>query len=290
MTAEPGFRHEALLYADDDHLATSTSAFLRDGLAAGEAALVVVETRRIALLRAALGDDADAVRFVDMANVGRNPARIIPLWRRFLDEHDGVGRGVGEPVWPGRSPAELVECRVHEALLDVAFADSPGFHLLCPYDTGRLDPAVVDQARATHDGVDARRLLAEPLDPPAGAGARRLTFTRLWPVRRFVGDLAVAAGIDPAGVADVVLALDEVAANSLRHGGGRGTVAVWTEPGALVCEVTDRGCLRDPLAGRRAPVDGQLNGRGLWMANQLCRLLQLRTSAWGTTVRLHFSR
>jgi len=289
VTADDGFRHQALLYRDDRELAVSAGAFLREGLAADGPALVVTEARTIAVLRAALGTDAGAVQFADMASVGPNPARIIPLWRRFLDDHGGVGWGVSAPVWPGRSPAELVECHVHEALLDVAFADAPGFRLLCPYDAGRLEPAVVAQARAAHERADVGQLLAEPLDPPPGAPLR-LTFRRLWPVRHFVGGEAVAAGLDGPTVADVVLAVDEVAANSLRHGGGEGTVAVWTEPGALVCEVTDRGRLADPLVGRRAPVDGQIDGRGLWMANQLCRLLQLRSNAGGTTVRLHFSR
>jgi prepilin-type processing-associated H-X9-DG protein len=34
-------------------------------------------------------------------------------------------RGAGEPIWPERRPAELVECQRHESLLNVAFADGP---------------------------------------------------------------------------------------------------------------------------------------------------------------------
>jgi hypothetical protein len=34
------------------------------------------------------------------------------------------------------------------------------------------------------------------------------------------------------------------------------------------------------------PADGQPYGRGLWIANQLCDLVQIRSSAAGTVVRM----
>jgi hypothetical protein len=44
--------------------------------------------------------------------------------------------------------------------------------------------------------------------------------------------------------AALVLAVDEVATNSLRHGGGRGTLRIWRDADAVVCEVRDAaaGC------------------------------------------------
>jgi len=59
--------------------------------------------REFALLREVLGDGAERVRFEDMHRLGRNPARIIPAWREFLDESAPEGRpvrGIGEPIWP----------------------------------------------------------------------------------------------------------------------------------------------------------------------------------------------
>jgi anti-sigma regulatory factor (Ser/Thr protein kinase) len=91
-------------------------------------------------------------------------------------------------------------------------------------------------------------------------------------------------------IGDLVLAVNEVAANSIAHGGGSGTLRVWRDGGALVCEVSDRGHLDDPLADRRRPAPGQDGGRGLWLANQLCDLVQVRSFATGTTVRLHMHR
>ena len=55
----------------------------------------------------------------------------------------------------------------------------------------------------------------------------------------------------------------------------------------LLCEVQDRGRLRDPLAGRRRPDFTELGGQGLWITNQVCDLVQLRSFADGSAVRIH---
>jgi anti-sigma regulatory factor (Ser/Thr protein kinase) len=98
---------------------------------------------------------------------------------------------------------------------------------------------------------------------------------------------ATAAGLDPARTADLVLAVDEVATNSLPHGGGRGTLRIWREDGTLVCEVRDAGRLQNPMAGRERPTPERDGGRGLWMVNQLCDLVQLRSFPDGAAVRVH---
>jgi hypothetical protein len=38
-----------------------------------------------------------------------------------------------------------------------------------------------------------------------------------------------------------------------------------------------------------APSDGLPGGKGLWVVNQLCDLVQARTGPAGTTTRLHMS-
>src|SRR3954465_8060261 len=127
------FRHEALLYAGLDEFLEGLLPFIRGGVAAGEPVLAVLDTGKIAALRAQLNGDADAVHFADMAAVGANPARIIPAWRAFVDEHATDGRpmrGIGEPIYPARGAVELVECHRHEALLNLAFDGTPGFWLV----------------------------------------------------------------------------------------------------------------------------------------------------------------
>ena len=81
--------------------------------------------------------------------------------------------------------------------------------------------------------------------------------------------------------------MTEVATNSIRHGGGGGTLRIWRQEDALVCEVTDPGHITDPLVGRRTPSPATEAGRGLWLANQLCDLFQVRSGPGGTTIRLH---
>ena len=309
QTAET-FRHEALLYAGEVDFLTGVLPFIREGIAADEPVLVVVSAAKIGLLRSALGGQADRVAFADMADVGANPARIIPAWRDFVAGHDVArrrARGVGEPIWAGRKPVELIECQRHESLLNLAFGGAPAWWLLCPYDTSSLQAPVLEEAERSHPFVSesglARRSgtyyglehaaapfaapLPEPADPPAelafGSGA-------LAGLRELVSRAATAAGLDRDRTADLVLAVDEVATNSLRHGGGRGSLRIWQDADALVCEVRDAGRIEDPMAGRRRPALDRDGGRGLWLVNQLCDLVQLRSFPSGAVVRLHMWR
>ena len=76
-------------------------------------------------------------------------------------------------------------------------------------------------------------------------------------VRDTVARAAHAAGCDRDRVADLVLAVNEVATNAVEHGSGDAHVALWTGPGSreLLCEVHDGGRLLDLLPGRGpAPV------------------------------------
>jgi anti-sigma regulatory factor (Ser/Thr protein kinase) len=298
------FRHEALLYAGEHQLVDGVLQFLRDGVEAEEPTFVVLADRKITALKDALGDDAGRVQFADMDDVGANPARIIPAWRDFVDTYPGKRlRGIGEPIWAERTPAEMVECHRHEGLLNVAFADSPDFWLLCPYDTTTLDPADVQRACATHPhvagfpsddypGLDVHAgPFAEPLPPPSEEAAK-LAFDAdtLSALRRLVADATAHAGLAEQRAHDFVLAVNEIAANSIRHGGGQGMLRMWQDDGVLLADVQDAGRISKPLAGRERPDDGQSHGYGLWLANQLCDLVQVRTFPTGNLVRLHMHR
>jgi anti-sigma regulatory factor (Ser/Thr protein kinase) len=303
-----GFVHEVLLYEGTAGFLTATVPWIRAGLEAGEAVAVVAATAKLAALHDDLGADAGDVRFLDMVEVGRNPARIIPVWRAFVDEQVERGRpfrGLGEPVWAGRSPAELRECDVHEVLIGPAFRHGPPWQLLCPYDVAALHPSAIEMAHRSHpyvaEGLAARpsgRYLGDPADPfatplpPAPAGARTVDFAGgpYGPLRRFVAGQAAVAGLTGQRVDDVVLAVSELAANTVRHGSGAGTLRVWVAGRALICEVEDGGHPRwDPLVGRRCPTPEQPAGRGLWVVNQMCDLVQISTAAGRTTVRLHIA-
>jgi anti-sigma regulatory factor (Ser/Thr protein kinase) len=298
------FQHEALLYDGDAGFAAGALPFIREGLEAGEPMLVAVSAERIGLLRSELGAAAAAVEFVDMRGLGGNPGRIIPAWREFVATHrDGAIRGIGEPIWPGRSAEELVESQLHEALLNLAFADTDNFRLLCPYDRSALGEAVVREACCSHpsvvDGGHRRRSaayrgaellapFAAPLPKPRGP-SEVLAYDRaaMRDVRSVVAARCAAAGLRDRRAEDLVLAADEAAANSVRHGGGNGVLRTWEQDGALICEVRDHGRVADPLAGRSTPPPGEPSGWGLYIAHQVCDLVQVRSDDHGTVVRLH---
>jgi len=242
------------MYAGRDEFTERMGAFIRDGVAAGEPTLVVVSAAKIAPLRAELGADADGVLFADMADVGANPGRIIPAWREFVSEHAAAGRplrGIGEPIYPERGACELVECHRHEALLNLAFADTPSFWLVCPYDTEALPAEVVETAHRTHpsvvsagvaresalfDGLEAVAApFSDPLpEPPAGAAEVEVRLESLAALRRFVAAHADAV-LSRDRSDELLLAVNELATNTVRHGGGRGVLRIWREPDALVC-------------------------------------------------------
>lgn len=299
-----GFVHEALVYRGLDGFTSSVAPFIREGVERDEPVLVVVPTEKIERLRDELGADARPVRFVDMEVAGRNPAWIIPAWRKFVAANPGRPfRGVGEPIWAGRSPSELVECHIHESLLNVAFDRGPAWRLLCPYDASALPDDVIADAERNHpvvvrDGerapsaTYARPLGIEPLRAPLPApppDAERLGFEldSLTTVRRFAVERALAAGLRQERATDAVIAVNEVATNSTRYGGGRGTLRAWRENGTVLFEVEDGGTIDDPLVGREAAPPDRPGGRGLWMANRLCDLVQIRTTDGRTLVRLH---
>jgi len=305
------FTHEALPYSGDEDFVRQVGGFVREAVAEDEPVLVVVSARKIGLLRDLLGPDAEHVRFADMADVGLNPARIIPAWSEFVDDQSsrssGLFRGVGEPIWPGRSADQLAECQLHESLLNVAFGGGPAWWLACPYDVSSLDPDVIDEMYRTHpwvrtstgveestafrDVAEAPRPIGPPLPEPSHvADAFVVHVHRLDATRRRVARLARIFGLAKRRVDDLVLAVSEVATNSLRYGGGLGHARVWTFGDTFCFEIRDEGHIPSALAGRIRPTPGQPQGYGLWLANQVCDLVQIRTMESGSVVRLHMTR
>lgn len=300
-----GFQHDALIYADADEFLAGAMSFLRASLEAGEPALVAVSRVNTALLEGELGADAAAIRFAEMEQLGRNPARIIPFWREFVEENRGRRlRGIGEPVWPGREAAEIDECERHESLLNVAFAQPPAWSLLCPYDGRACGDEVLEKVAGSHgsvchDGLRERSgeyvagrdcFAGELSAQPAGAEAFEFDRDKLADVRRRVARAAERAGLLASDTADLVIAASELAANSVAHGGGSGILRTWRDEGRVLVEFEDGGSIEEPLAGRLRPEPTQEGGRGLWLANQLCDLVQIRSRPGRTTVRLRASR
>jgi anti-sigma regulatory factor (Ser/Thr protein kinase) len=294
------------MYAGDDGFVEGTAPFLREGLERDEAMLVVVAGRKIDALRSEIGPDSGRIDFADMSEVGANPARIIPAWREFADANAGRAlRGIGEPIFPERTADELIECQRHESLLNIAFADTPDFRLMCPYDVDAMGADVIEEAERSHPhlveqaggeryssayrGADA---IAEPFDaplpePPSDHESIAFGLGSLGPARDLVAARAEEAGVRRTKAEDLVLAVNELLTNTVRHAGGVGTLAVWRSNGTLLCEVRDDGRIEDPLAGRKLSPAAEVGGHGLWIATQLCDLVQLRATDAGNVIRIH---
>ena len=296
-------RHTALFYTDSAEYLSALSDFVLAGTAAGQQVLVAISQSGAAQLRQLLPEPNSRLAFADMAELGRNPARIMPAIEGFLaDLAVRPARYVGEPIWPGRTAAEVAEATLHEALINSALSGSD-VTVLCPYDVTGLPDQVVADARRTHPVlIEGGRQLPSasyagagnlpagcprPLRP-APAGAVTMPYRAdLRAVRDLVSLHATEAGLKADRVADIVLAVNEVAANTLQHTGGPGTVSVWLTDDEFICEIRDAGQITDPLAGRRLPAHDSPGGKGLWMVNQVCDLVELRSDSAGTVIRLH---
>jgi anti-sigma regulatory factor (Ser/Thr protein kinase) len=299
-------RHTAFFYSGEQEYLHGLHNFISDALSTSSPAVIAVPGPGLERIRAGLEDDLAHVQLTDMSELGANPARIIPAIRAAIDTQTGKTLYfVGEPVWGERSQDEICEAMRHEALVNRAFA-AARVHILCPYDVTAVDPAVLADAERTHRwlcsdgsprassayrGAKLPATCQAPLsEPPERAASLRFGAADLTRVRALVSEHAARAGLAVGRCGEAVLAVNEIATNSIRHGGGGGMLHSWHEHGRLTCQVSDTGRIGDPLAGRIRPDPQALSGRGLWLVNQLCDLVQIRTGAAGTTVRIHARR
>src|SRR5262249_25265288 len=126
-----------------------------------------------------------------------------------------------------------------------------------------------------------------PLPPPPGC-ADMLSYDRtdLAPVRRLVAGHAQGTGLAAERVSDLVLAASEIAANTVGHTSSGGTLYVWHDQHEVICQVHALGHSAD----RRLWPYGhspECRVHVLFLVNQVCVLVELRTGGAGTTVRMH---
>src|SRR6185437_3838387 len=128
-----------------------------------------------------------------------------------------------------------------------------------------------------------------PLPSPTNDAMYHTYRSDLSQVRALVLQHARQAGLTEGRANDLVLAVSEVAANTLRHTRSPGTLAIWHDAEEIICEIHDEGTITDPLVGRHKPPPGASGGHGLWLVRQVCDLVELISDADGTTVRMHMT-
>ncbi|MEV4709269.1 sensor histidine kinase [Actinoplanes sp. NPDC049316] len=306
MRPSPGVAgHAALFYADLDEYLAGTLAFLRAGLAAGARVAVAVPSPRLQCLRDALGAAGRQVRFIDMAESGRNPGRIIPsVLCAVADDHPaGPVHIVTESTWAERTAAEYPACVQHEALVDRVLSGR-SVSVLCPYDVTHLPHAALADARLTHRTVVqgrhrrhndryapgvALRAVNHELSVPGTAATLAFDADTFAGLRRVVVERARSGGTPPERLNDVAVAVSELATNAVVHGGGAGLLRSWTDDRHFVCEVASKGRIADDLVGRRPVPPTEVSGRGVLLVNMVADLVRMHVGDHGTTVRFYIS-
>lgn len=105
---------------------------------------------------------------------------------------------------------------------------------------------------------------------------------------------AVAAGMPGNQADDVMLAVHELAANAVRHGGGAGRLRMATAAGELHCHVSDAG----PSGGGACSPGGNAvalrqwliqPGHGLWLVRDIADRLTIAPGPAGSEVSAVFT-
>ena len=310
MRTDGAFRHWACIYDSDQQFVQTAVPFLAEGLAAGDPVLAVTTPAHLELISAALGPRGGEVDYAESAFFGRRPAQRVAAFYRYWKNHVG-GRGgngggvriLAEPVWAGRSAREIAAWTRMESALNVVLAPA-SISMICPYDTRTLDPDIVTGALHTHPAqITGSRLspsadFTEPAEfarscdtgplpePPDGAAAFPFDGD-LRGLRRFIAGRAAAYGVIGDRADILVLAGSEVGAYLKNSGPGTAAVRTWEQPGAVVCDFRQPGLsIDDPFLGLRPARLEPSAGDGLWLANQVCDWLEIRSGADGSTIQL----
>jgi anti-sigma regulatory factor (Ser/Thr protein kinase) len=117
----------------------------------------------------------------------------------------------------------------------------------------------------------------------------------LYALRAAVQSHAGQAGLSEDRVGELVLAVQELAANAIAHGAGHGHFRMWALVGALSCEVIDGGPpgTTGPSGTGGSPAVADpwpaATGHGLWLVRQVADRLDLRSGPRGTRAVVTFA-
>jgi anti-sigma regulatory factor (Ser/Thr protein kinase) len=295
-----GAWHEAVPYSSAAHLIERLAPRVADAVSAGDPVVVVLDEPTGVRLRRALGSGSAEVDFQDPFEVHRMPAFTVAVrWARTsrqITNPRGRALIVSQQMEVDRGPH-------HWARLDIGVnvaTDGLPITVLCPV---AHDVADLPTLEATHplmttaNGPERSRLYRQPeesvLDYPAppppdlGPPVAERSFGQddLIDLRHLVLRVAEAVGLDADRGADLALAVNELASNSVEHGPGRGRLRMWGEPD-VVAEVADHGRMSVPFPGMTMPPPDGSRGRGLWLASELSDALEVWCEPGNTVIRV----
>ncbi|MGH8791955.1 MAG: anti-sigma factor RsbA family regulatory protein [Stackebrandtia sp.] len=300
------FIHQVCVYDRDAEFLATAVPFVQEGLVRDEPVLAVTSAANMLLLAGALGAVATRVHFVGNCGWYRRPATTLSAYAQYVDAcsaRPGRVRVIGEPVWTGRSPREVLDWKLYESALNVACATLRAW-VICPYDARVVDADVVADALRTHpDQVAGGRLFPSPefVDPPdffrtwegaffaePPADASILPFTGdLHSIRSFTTAQAIGNGVPADRAAVFGAAASEVAGYLSGFGGGRAAVQVWTVHNEIACDVHDPDAqVPEAVLGYRPPGPEPSLGDCMWFVRQVCDFVHVASCGPGARIRI----
>jgi anti-sigma regulatory factor (Ser/Thr protein kinase) len=300
-------RHQAFFYEGVDAFVSETLPFVEEGLRDGDPIVVVAKTNNLAALREGLGDEAERVSLHDAQTWYSSPGKAFSACLEFVGANSDASRirAIGEVNWPVDWAEGIDEYAHYEAVFNVIAREAP-VYVVCPYDVSALPDAIIAHARATHpeirtvgnvhpsdefvDPDEYCSRLANRLHTAPPGKAIEVT-SDLAELRYVVGTHALDANVPRQRIAELLLAVHEIAVNALTHGGGTAIARLWTDERRFVCDIENEGAgLSETTAGYVPPDPGGEGGRGLWLARQVCDLVEVLSRGGTTRVRLSMSR
>lgn len=305
------FAHVAALYAGDEQLRDLLLPYLDEGLRRRENILAVISDDARRVLRDALGDAADQVRWGSRGVSYDRLGQMFEGFAGYLAQQYRAGvptRVIGE-FDSDNSPDRVSQYLRYESMANEVYAPY-GYPVVFLWDQRRYPTDVLAHVRAVHPQLldasgpipnaeyrlpidyltqDQNSPAAAPVDLDLVAHLRSADDLGL--LRRRLRSWGATRGLGVQDTDDIVIAVDEIATNALEHGQPPACVRGWTTPAALLVQVDDQGRNSIPATTgyHRRSTDAQ-RGRGIWIAHHLADVLTTHTGPTGTTVAMRFTR
>jgi anti-sigma regulatory factor (Ser/Thr protein kinase) len=312
MTARPqrGYVHDVFFYAAQDDLVAWAAPFLREGIEAGEHAVVVGEEPMARALLEAVGDDG--VLALPREHIfQRVPVAIASYQQLMTDGPFADGRRVRlvSEVDFGPTRETQQAWAGFESVINRYLAPYD-LWATCLYDTRHLTASAIVDGIMTHPHVrdrGGRRINDDYVEPaeflrslgstiPTSltqlASFRLDRKSELSAMRASVDRVLAENGMRAGARANCLVTVGELTANSFLHGVPPVEVNL-SRAGEhqLVLDVTDHGIgFDDPFFGYvvGSPEGLPTEGRGLWMVRHMCTSIEAAHLPGGFRVRAAF--
>lgn len=305
------FRHLAVVHRGVDELLDTLDALLRAAVLRGDLVWAAVDDNTREAIERRLGTAASGFVFGEPAQPYSYSGQTTAA-RRADQLRDALGDGrealilsdaaaVGGPD-PGSSAPDFWS--VVDASCNLALSGLP-VTLICLCDAERLSedterflywnhPELFVDATTSPNPryrppADVLASIPVPPAPALGPPSQEQPFansTALRGIRAWARRHGLEAGLGPAQINGLVVAVCELVSNSIEHGAGHGRLFWWISPGRVVAQIDDEGHMTSITPGLRRPDTLSVRGRGVWLARQLTDVLHLWTSVDGTHARL----